>query len=481
MEKDLRQFLRQCREAGNLTVVKSEVDPITQLGSLCDQSKTPIVFEKVRGYPDWTVCAELTTSRRSQAIALGLPRERLVPELAQRFRQGYTPWVEVKDAPVQEVRLEGEGIDLGRLPVARHSEKDGGRTIGGGMNITRDRETGIQNAACLRMELQDRNHTGLLMVPRHSWRHFQQYESRGEPCPMAVAIGGHPALDIATSWSIPYGVDEFTLAGTLMEEPVEMVRALTVDLMVPARAEIVIEGHVLPGARRPEGPFGEFQCYYQTGRGLNPVFEATCITLRGDAIYRHTQATNFVEHQSLVGLPQEVELFCRLSEVDGSSEILDVYSPPFGGNFLLVVQMVPHFEGQVKNVLLSAMGSPYLHPKVVLAVDDDIDITEPQDLLWSLATRVNPAEDIILVPGTRNHPMDPSLPQISPPGTRWQRVGGKMGVDATKPSTWREEERKEFERTHPMGEGKVWLEALELASDLAAETLSGRDKRHFDR
>lgn len=466
-DKDLRTFLKALEAHDLLRVVRSPVDPATEMGTLFDQSDRPILFENIRGYEGWRVCGELMTKRGAQALALGCEPKEVVKELVRRYQKGLVPFKVVSDGPCKEVILKGEDVDLGRLPVIQHSEKDGGRTIGAGMNYTRDRETGIGNLACLRMEVQDRNHTGLLLVPRHTYRHFEQYEGAGEDMPMAVAIGHFPLVDVAVNWSIPYGMDEFELAGALMEAPLPMVRCETLDLVVPAQAEIVIEGKVLAGVRRPEGPFGEFQCCYSGGRGDNPVFEATAITLRHDAIYRHCQATNFVEHQSLCGLPMEAHLYQRLREVEGFSEVHDVLSAPYGACFVIVIQVTPHYEGQVKNLLLAALSSSYLHPKVVIAVDEDVDIHRPEEVLWAVGTRCNPATDILLIEGTRNHPLDTSLPLISPPGARWQRVGGKIGIDACRPSTFRRKEREDLERTVPQGTGQIFLKDLDVTNRMS--------------
>jgi UbiD family decarboxylase len=190
---------------------------------------------------------------------------------------------------------------------------------------------------------------------------------------------------------------------------------------------------------------------------MNQVIEVKAITMRHDAIFRHLQATNISDHHALVALPMEARLFNEIRDVEGFIDLKDVHVPYWGGCFLTIVQMTPNYEGQAKDVLLAGMSSSYLHPKVVVAVDEDVDIYDARDVMWAIATRVNPATDIITVAGTRNHPMDPSVPQISAPGGRWQRLGGKVGIDATKPSTAFPDRRKVFDRVRPMGHGTVNL------------------------
>jgi 2,5-furandicarboxylate decarboxylase 1 len=154
----------------------------------------------------------------------------------------------------------------------------------------------------------------------------------------------------------------------------------------------------------------------------------------------------------------EIAVYKRVKDVEGYIDLKDVHIPPSGGCFTVILQMTPNYEGQAKNALMAALSSPYLHPKIAIAVDEDIDIYEPAEVQFAVSTRVNPSKDIFIVDGTRNHPMDPSLTQMSPPGTRWQRIGSKMGIDATKPSTSEPEDRVAFERIRPMGWAKYRLQ-----------------------
>ena len=148
----------------------------------------------MRGYPGWEVCGELATSRAAQALALQVERSQVVPELARRMQKGTVPPRIVNSGPVKERIITGRDLDLRKLPVLVHSEEDGGPYIGSAMCVTRDPDTGIQNVAMLRMQIQDRNRTGTAFAPRHSWMHYQKYEARNEPMPMAAVIGHHPLL-----------------------------------------------------------------------------------------------------------------------------------------------------------------------------------------------------------------------------------------------------------------------------------------------
>lgn len=455
MAKDLRSYLEQIED--KLLHVDRETDVVNQLGELISQAPGPIMFHQLKDYPDWRLCDLLVKTRVFQAIALGTSPELVVPHLAERIAKQDGSCRLVETGPVKEEIFLGAAANLFDLPIPKHSDVDSGRYIGSGMCVTKDPDTGVRNVACLRIEIKGERHTAFMMVPRDTWRHFNKWEKRGEPMPMAVAIGCHPAYDIATNVSLAYGVDELELASALLGEPVDLVKCETIDMEVPAWSEIVIEGLVWPGVREEEGPFGEFTCFI-SGEGRNPVWDVTAITRRKDAIFRQMQATEFTEHQVLCGLPMEAVIYNRIKDVNGYIDLKDVHVPPWASQWLTVVQMTAHYEGQVRDVLLNTLSSPYLHPKIAVAVDPDVNIYDPADLMWAISTRVNPARDVLIIPDARIHPMDISCPEISPPGeSTWQRLGGKMLIDATMPSTFQGKARERFRRCRPMGWGEVKL------------------------
>lgn len=456
MPKDLRSYLKEIEE--RLIVAEKEVDVVNEIAELCSKAPGPIMFNNLKDYPGWKFVDLLVKTREFQAIALGTTPDKVVPHLANLIANAKGSCEIVETGPVKEKIFLGEEADLFALPIAKHSDVDSARYIGSGMCITKDPETGIRNVACLRVEIKGERHTAFMMVPRHTWKHFKKYEEMGKPMPMAIAIGHHPAYDIATNVTVAYGVDELELASAFMGEPARLVKCETIDMEVPADAEIVIEGLVTPGVREEEGPFGEFTCFI-SGEGKNPVWDVTAITMRNDAIFRHIQATEFTEHQVLCGLPMEAVIYNRIKDVEGGIDLFDVHVPPWASQWTVVVQMTAHYEGQVKAVLMNALSSPYLHPKIAIAVDPDVNIYDPAEVMWAFSTRVDPGRDIVIIPDARIHPMDISAQEISPPGEiTWQRVGGKMMIDATMPSTFRAAERDRFRRCRPMGWGKVKLE-----------------------
>jgi 2,5-furandicarboxylate decarboxylase 1 len=451
MPKDLRSYLEDVKDVR--LDVRREVDPVANVGALCDQSEWPIVFHRLKGFAGWRLVDRLVSRRELQARIFGCEPAHVVPTLARALgRIGAGEIKVVPRGPVQEIVKTGAEADLTTLPICQHSESDVATYIGGGICVTRDPDSRVRNLAFLRHQVKGPRRTGFLVVPRHTWRHHQKYEKAGEAMAMAIVLGVHPAYEIATCYTGKLDEDELELAAVLLGEPVELVRCATIDMEVPAHAEIVIEGRVLPGVREDEGPFGEVT-NYMAGQGQNPVFEVSAITMRREAIYRHIQATRFTDHQVLGALPVEAGMYNRLRETAGGLDIHDVACPAWCSRYTVVVQMTPRFDGEAKAALMAALSSPYLYPKIAIAVDDDVDIHDARDLMWAMATRVNPERDVVVVPGMRAHVLDLASPELLPPGSpAWQRVGGKMMIDATKPATWRPE-REAFRRARPQGSG----------------------------
>ncbi|MFH1821319.1 MAG: UbiD family decarboxylase [Methanobacteriota archaeon] len=457
--KDLRTFLQKVDDEKELIRVKKEVDSKTQMGALfTDAGKMgkAVLFENVKGHPDWRVVGELLTTRKRQAIALETTQERLLLEYVDRLSKPLTKCKIVSSGPVKEKVFMGDEVDLNKIPVLIHCEYDAGPYIGSGICVTKDPETGIQNESIMRLQVKGKNRTGIMIGPqRHSWLHLEKYEKMNKPMPITMVIGHYPLLDLACTTVYPYGVDHFDAAGTILGEPLAVTKCETSDLNVPAHAEIVLEGEIQPKFREYEGPFAEFSGQY--GDGNYPVIQVKAITMREDAIYRHIQTYPPPCEHFIAALPIEALIYQRVKDVDAYVDLKDVHVPSWGGMWTAIVKFTPHFDGQAKNILLAMMSTASLYPKIVIVVDEDVDIHDPADVQWAISTRVNPATDIITVTGTRNHPMDLSIPLVTPPDADMQRVGGKIGIDATKPPTWRADEREKFKRIRPMGWNKFFL------------------------
>jgi len=444
--KDMRSWIAELEAAGELIRIDKPVDPLTQMGSLLYQSREKaLFFEKLPH--GWRSLGQAPANVRQAALAFGVSEENLVPHVAAKLGTCIAP-VMVDSAPVKELKFERGAFDLTQLPVHIAGQRDGGPVIGSGLVVTKDPETGKRNLSFHRLQIKGPHKSGILLYPRHTWRNYLKYQERNEPMPVAVFIGHHPLYYVAAATTAAYGDDELEIAGGLLDEAVRLVKCETVDLEVPADAEIVLEGVIPPHVREDEGPFSEFQDYYVTGTGKNPVVEYQFMTRRKDAIFKNLQNGSEMEGCVFHKVPMSATIFRRLKNVGGGPNLHNVAMLP--GVFGLVVQMTPRFYGEAKNLLLAALSSEYQHPKVAIAVDADVDIFNHSELLWALSTRVNPSEDVVVIPGTHNHAMDASLPELGAPGTGlWQRLGSKLAIDATIPPPVDAEARAAFERIRP--------------------------------
>ena len=457
MPKDMRDWIKQLENAGELARIKRPVDPLTEMGALLHQSREKaLLFEELTGYPGWTSLGNGPANLRHAALMFETTLENLIPTAAVRMKRRFAPEI-VPTGPVKEVILKGDEVDLTKLPLHITGTGDAGPFITAGLCITKDPDTGIRNMSFHRIQLKGRNKTGILFVPRHTSLNFQKYESRGEPMPIAIYIGHHPLYYMAAATTGPYEMDELELAGGLLGEPVKLTPCETIPLEVPFDAEIVLEGHVLPGVREEEGPFSEFQDYYVAGTGKNPIIEFSAITMRRNAIYKHLQNGSEMEGCIFHKVPMGAAIYDRVKNVGGHVDLKNVLVMP--GVFGVIVQMVPRFHGEAKNVLMAALSGEYQHPKVAIAVDEDVNLFNYWETLWSLTTRVDTARDIVVLPGMRIHSMDPTGEELVPPGSPgWMRLGSKVIIDATRPPTCAPELRAQFERIKPVGYEHVRLE-----------------------
>jgi 2,5-furandicarboxylate decarboxylase 1 len=457
--KDMRTWIEELDAAGELIRIDKPVDPLTQMGALLYQSREKaLLFEKLPH--GWRSLGQAPANPRHAAIAFGTTLDELVPLVAEKFGARREPEL-VPNGSVKEVRCGPKEFDLTTLPVHKAGLRDGGPVIGSGLVVTKDPDTGRRNVSFHRLQVKGPNKTGILFYPRHAWTNYLKYQERGEPMPVAIFIGHYPLYYAAASTTAPYGTDEFSVAGGYLGESVRLVQCETVPLEVPADAEIVLEGYVPPDYREEEGPFSEFQDVYITGTGKNPIVEYTHLMRRKDAIFKNIQNGSETEGCVFHKVPMSAMIYRRLKDVGGRAEIHNVMILP--GIFAVIVQMTQRFYGEAKNVLMAALSSEYQHPKIAIAVDRDVDIFNHSEVLWAIATRCNPAEDVIVVPGTHNHAMDPSLPELGAPGQMlWQRRGGKLIIDATIPPSVDQDARAVFERIRPVNGDTVRL------SDFAA-------------
>ena len=348
------------------------------------------------------------------------------------------PWKEVTSAPVQEVVH--RDVDLVRqLPMPTHNEHDNGAYITAGLFIARNPVTGVQNVSIHRLQVSGPNRLGALLLPRHTHMFYEMAERADQPLDVAIVIGVDPLTLLSSQAIAPIDFDELTIAGALHGAPLPVVKCVTSDLRVPAEAEIVVEGRLLPRVREPEGPFGEFPQYYGE-RADRHVIEVTAVTQRKDAMF-HTIVGGGLEHLLLGGIPREATLLAHLRR--SFPNVRDVHLARGGVcRYHLYVQIAKRQEGEAKNVMMGAFAGHY-DVKHVIVVDEDVDIHNPAEVEWAVATRFQADRDLVIVPESQGSKLDPS--------TR-NGVGAKMGMDATKPL---DADEMKFKRIRVPGEELV--------------------------
>jgi 2,5-furandicarboxylate decarboxylase 1 len=454
MAKDMRSWIKQLEEAGELVRMKEEVDPKANMSAYLWSSKEKaLLFENVKNHPGWKVLGQAPANMRHVGLAFGTEAKQAIREFARRVDQGLIPPKIVDRGPVKEVIRTGKDVRITDLPAHIQGHKDAGPFISSGLSIVKDPETGIRNMSFHRLQVKDDNKTGIMMVPgRHTHLIYQKYEAMNKPMPIAIVIGHHPMYYMAACYTGPFALDELGLAGTLLGEPVDLVKCETIDLEAPAYAEIILEGEVPPKVREEEGPFSEFQGYYFGGSGKNPIVQVKAISMRKDAIYKANQNGPDVEGCHYHRVPMSAALFRDLRHVGGHVDLKDVYAH-WGTIFGVIIQMTPRFYGEAKSVLMAALSSTYLHQKFAVAVDEDVDIYDPTDVAWAITTRVDPIKDITIIPGLRGHALDESVSEKlrEPRVTIRQELTSKVLIDATKPPTTDPERRDIYERLKPIG------------------------------
>ena len=458
-DQSLRGHVANLEQQGELVRITKEVDPHENLSAIgwkaYDRLGKSSLFTNLKGFPGWQVCNQIIADRRKWSIALGVGEDALIPMLCDRIKRPVEP-VEVAraDAPVKEVIWTGGDVDLTKVPAMWHSERDPAPYIASGMAIIKDPETGIRNMSIHRQQVLGPDSTGFLICPRHALRIYQMYQARNEPMPVAMVVGAHPAIYYASGFTSSYGLDELKIAGALLDDPIRLVKCETIDIEVPADAELVIEGEVLPEGMTEEGPFGEATGTYAM-EGSTEIFRIKAITHRKDPMFYGMQCgAPMTDTQSITGTCIETVITDHLKNVEGGLDLLDVRCLGIAGLMAVVLKLRPRVEGQAKTALMAALSSPYLHPKLAIAVDDDIDASDLRQVFWSLTTRVDAARDVVRITNTRIWSLD-NVSDIVPGMSAMYRIGTKTIIDATKPAVTQGAARDRFDPAMPMNHDQV--------------------------
>ena len=416
----LRGWMDHLRAKGVLKEVPRTVDRNFELAAVGKKAdgRFALLFPKVRG-ADVPVITGIASSRQTYASMLGVS----VHELADTFAQAQAnprdcEIVDSAAAPAHQcVTL---NVDLAKLPIPVHHEKDAGAYITAGVLIAKDPETGQRNLSIHRLHVQGPDQLGILILPRHLDNFHRKAEAQGKPLEVAIAIGLDPVILLASQAIVPLGFDEYTIASALYDRPLQLVKGKTVDIEVPAQAEIVLEGHILPETRQVEGPFGEYPKYYGPA-SPKPVIKLTAMTTRKDPIY-HTIVPATLEHLLLGAIPREGGMLQAIRHAVPTAQ--SVHLTPGGTcRYHAVVSIKKVHEGEAKNAMFAAFASSQ-EVKRVVVVDQDVNIFDPVDVEWAIATRMQAGSDVFIVNRACGNKLDPS----SDDG-----ICDKMGIDATVP------------------------------------------------
>jgi len=424
---DLREFIKVVEESGDYKVVEGadwdlEIGAITDLISLSPNPPL-LMFDKIKGYEaGYRVASNLFATPRRTALGLGLPLEakgiELVKALRDKIKAGIKPLppVEVDTAPVKENILTGDDIDVFKFPAPKWHELDGGRYIGtGSMGILRDPDEGWINVGVYRTQIHDKSTVTMSMIPgRHAEMIRKKYWAKGLSCPVAVSCGQDPMLWATAHWEgIPWGLSEYDFAGGFRGEPIKITRGVATDLPIPATAEIVLEGEIVPPEveTREEGPFGEWPGYYAAGIRSMPAIRIKSILHRNNPIIQGNPPSRLPSVWSLGRHIQKAaglwnELDRQLPEVKGvwMIEEASVHSIP-------VISLKQCYPGHAKQAGLIAAGNSAMNYmcRFVIVVDEDIDPSNISEVLWALGTRVDPETSIDVIRGCLGGAANPML------------------------------------------------------------------------
>lgn len=429
MPKDLRGFIAEIEanypeEVARVTKPISPRYEITALLTQLERRKRfPLLFcENVAGC-DAPVAINVQASRKLMAVALECKPNELADRFSKRQSKPIPP-SEISDAPVHEVIRTGAELDLTNIPLLTHYDVNAAPYITAGIVVAADPDTGVRNTSYNRLMLAGKTELRIFMaIGRHLWTLHNKMERRSEPLPIAIVVGVHPLFSLGAQAFTPSTEDEYAVIGGMMAEPLRVVAAKTVPILVPADAEMIIEGKILPNVRREEGPFGEF-----TGHAVSKddrqVIEVTAVTHRRNYIFQDVHA-GYTEHKLMGAVPREAAL---TKAVRQTVPTVTNVSMPVSGNcrFHAYIAIAKRTPGQAKNAICAAFAADMLLKHVVV-VDDDIDVYDEEQVLWAVSNRFQADRGLVVIANAQGSELDPSA---GPGG-----VNAKMGLDATKPLT----------------------------------------------
>ncbi len=437
--RDLRAWIAAVERIGQLRRITEPVSRDEEMGAICylahqEINAPALLFENITGSPrGWrALWNPIGSSVDRFAAAIGEPTGLGVMELIERCKTKFLHpippvVVEAEGAPVNENHQRDEKVDIRPFPAARHWPRDGGEYVGTcDAVITRDPDGGWLNVGCYRQMVQGRDRVGLYLSPGKDARlHIERCWQRGEACEVVCCWGIDPALFIAASQTFPKTVSELDFVGGILGRPVELVKGTATSLLYPANVEIAVEGVIPPNSLRMEGPFGEFTGYYGKPEDLAFSIEIRAVHHRDEPILTHALMADYPANECalLYSVARSARIWNDLDRI-GAPGIRGVYSHPAaaGGFGMTVVSLEQRYAGHAPQVLaLTAQcpGGAY-YAKWIVAVDEDVDPSNINQVLWAMATRCSPVDDIDILRQTWSTPLDPSQnpPEDRPYGSK---------------------------------------------------------------
>jgi 4-hydroxy-3-polyprenylbenzoate decarboxylase len=445
---DLREWIDAADAIGELRTVEgasweSDIGEISEM--LIHTLGAPtVLFDDIPGYPKGQrILVNANATRSRLALTLGLPtdieRRPLMDEFLRltESERAFEPEV-VDDAPMFENVQRGDDVDVFTFPTPQWHPEDGGRYIGTGVAIvTRDPDTDWLNLGCYRVMIHDRQNVGLYISPgKHGRQMRDKYFDRDEPCPVAVVCGMDPLIFASSTLEVPFGVSEYEWCGAIRGEPYRVVNAPITGLPVPASSEIVLEGYIHADKMAPEGPFGEWTGYYGDLRPAEPVLTVEAVYHRNDPIMLGVPPNKPPAYDPYLYREYlRAALLLRELRGTGIPGIVDLNCFAVGGTRLFnVVSIEQRYAGHARQTLhaLASCNAASYMGRVVAVVDEDVDVTDLEDVLWAILTRADPARAVDILPRMLSGPLDPALHPDD------KRYNSRLLIDATKPWEWKD-------------------------------------------
>lgn len=448
--RDLRDFLNTLDKAGELRVIEN-TDWNLELGAIAEivarKHGPALLFDNIKDYPQgYRVATLLLNTVRRSCLSLGMPPDLHPLEAIKQWRTKITetkpvPPKEVSSGPIQENHYTGDRVDLNMLPAPKWHEHDGGRYLGtGSCVVTRDPETGYVNVGVYRMQIHSQNTLGIDLAPgRHGRIIMEQYHSKGKPCPIAAVFGSEPSLFISSFYSSPWQTSEYDLAGVIRGSPIEVIRGKYTDLPIPAWGEIAIEGDIVePGVEsKLEGPFGEYTGYYT---GQSPlVVKVKSLMFRNEPIILGVPPLNPTYGAQSMALPiKTVPEVWQSLQASGIPGVAGVWEMPVSSRMMMVVSIKQMYPGHSRQagMAVAASRAAGFAGRFIIVVDDDVDPTDMNQVMWAVATRCDPESAIDTIKNCWSGGIDPL---VSP--ERRERKDFRTSraiLDACRPYYWKD-------------------------------------------